>query len=155
VRHYSAILSCAAHLPVTHQSAPFVGGISPGYSPSYHSNSMPTVPTRTFSPPLGPPPGFPQPSVSISPPSHFPVPSHSSSLYNPTYQTAPWNPNRNYPTPGPSSCMPHLGSPSVRDRANSNATIAKVVPNLQLLCVPFVSVKWPCFTFLLLAAALC
>jgi len=98
---------------------------------------MPTVPTRTYTPPPGSPPAlaFPQPSASL--PSPFSLPTSSSpppllsSLYNPTYQTAPWDPNGNHPILGAPSSTP------ARDRAHSYVSIAKLVPNLHLLCVPW------------------
>lgn len=147
-------------------AAPFVGGIvaasgrSTGYSPSYHT--MPTRPTHTFSSPLGPPPPFPQPSTS-PPPSHFSVPlSHfharqPTSLYQTTYQTTTSDPHSSYPTSWARSSPPQPGLPGAQDQANYHATIpiAKMDPDLQLLCVPLARLNSLCLTFLLLAADLC
>lgn len=146
-------------------AAPFVGGIvaasgrSTGYSPSYHT--MPTRPTQTFFPPLGPPPPFPQPSAS-HPPSHFSVPfshfhaHHPTSLYQTTYQTMASGPHGSYPTSWAPSGTPGPGLPGTQDQASFHATIpiAKMDPDLQLLCVPLARLNSPCLTFLLLAAGL-
>ncbi len=114
---------------------------------------MLTPPTGTFSPPLGPPPSFPQPSAS-PPPSHFSVPfSHShahqpTSLYKPTYQTATSDSYGSYLTSRAPPGTPMPGFPSAQGQANSHATIpiAKMIPDLQLLCVPLTRLNSLCLT---------
>ena len=106
--------------------------------PSVHdrANSYPPISSMVPSPPpSSPPPSSPpaahQPSVS-GPSSHFPA-SQPRSLYNPTYQTAPYG---NYQTSWAPSGTPQPELPSVNDRVNSYPPIASMVPDLQLLCVP-------------------